>query len=590
MARRCLRTEEVLQAVLASDSESESEFGSGDSDTENVDDDDRALRDLEAVVDSVNINDSEDMAVDDDDDDVPNASDWVCPTFDWHPAAGDMPVLYPFSGENGIKVGVDGFSPAQFYQLFVSPELIHHFVVQTNIFASQYIQSHPQVGPHSRVRRWVDTNEEEMKKFIGLVFLMGIIHKPTLSMYWSSDVMYATPLFSAIMPRNRFELLLKFFHLNDNTNEPDRQDPHRDRLFKLRPLVDHLFEHFQLAYTPGPSVAVDETLLLWKGRLHFRQYIPLKRARFGIKMFSLAEDSGYIYRFRIYAGKEDPMTSVSAVMPAECQNFGSSEKIVVYLALPLLNCGYTLWMDNWYSSCKLYHYLHCRKTTACGTIRANRVPIEVRNPRLATGELCAYRSGPLLCMKFRDKKDIFMLTTQHTEAMDDAPRRRGRPTTTDVRRKPQCIIDYNRNMGGVDKQDQMLEPYSAARKSMKWYKKLSFHLLQLAMLNSHILYQKSGGKKTFVQFEHDVIASFLFPGMEPHVDKLESVVRLTERHFPSVLQPTPTWTKPQARCKVCSKKGRRRDVKTFCAECPSKPGLCVSPCFGDWHTKDRYWD
>ena len=124
---------------------------------------------------------------------------------------------------------------------------------------------------------------------------MGIIHKPTLSMYWSSDVMYATPLFSAIMPRNRFELLLKFFHLNDNTNEPDRQDPHRDRLFKLRPLVDHLFEHFQLAYTPGPSVAVDETLLLWKGRLHFRQYIPLKRARFGIKMFSLAEDSGYIY-------------------------------------------------------------------------------------------------------------------------------------------------------------------------------------------------------------------------------------------------------------------------------------------------------
>ena len=98
-------------------------------------------------------------------------------------------------------------------------------------------------------------------------------------------------------------------------------------------------------------------------------------------------------------------------------------------------------------------------------------------------------------MKFRDKKDIFMLTTQHTEAMDDAPRRRGRPTTTDVRRKPQCIIDYNRNMGGVDKQDQMLEPYSAARKSMKWYKKLSFHLLQLAMLNSHILYQKSGGKK-----------------------------------------------------------------------------------------------
>ena len=50
----------------------------------------------------------------------------------------------------------------------------------------------------------------------------------------------------------------------------------------------------------------------------------------------------YIYRFRIYTGKEDPMTSVSAVLRAECQRFGISEKIVVYLALPLYDCGYTL--------------------------------------------------------------------------------------------------------------------------------------------------------------------------------------------------------------------------------------------------------
>ena len=143
------------------------------------------------------------------------------------------------------------------------------------------------------------------------------------------------------MCRNRFELLLKFFHLNDNMNQPDRRDPARDRLFKLRPLIDHLFEYFQTVYTPGPSVAVDETLLLYKGRLHFRQYLPLKRARFGIKMFCLSEDSGYVYRFCVYTGKEDPMTSVSAILPAECRNFGVSEKIVLYLILPLVDKGYT---------------------------------------------------------------------------------------------------------------------------------------------------------------------------------------------------------------------------------------------------------
>jgi len=94
------------------------------------------------------------------------------------------------------------------------------------------------------------------------------------------------------MSRNRFELLRKFFHLNDNMNQPDRRDPARDRLLKPRPLIDHLFEYFQTVYTPGPSVAVDETLLLHKGRLYLRQYLPFKRARFGIKMLRLSEDSG----------------------------------------------------------------------------------------------------------------------------------------------------------------------------------------------------------------------------------------------------------------------------------------------------------
>ena len=41
---------------------------------------------------------------------------------------------------------------------------------------------------------------------------------------------------------------------------------------------------------------------------------------------------------------------------------------------------------------------------ACGTIRANRVPLEVRNSKPATGEQRAYCSRPLLCLKFRDKK------------------------------------------------------------------------------------------------------------------------------------------------------------------------------------------
>lgn len=60
---------------------------------------------------------------------------------------------------------------------------------------------------------------------------------------------------------------------------------------------------------------------------------------------------------------------------------------------------------------------------------------------------------------------------------------------------------------------------------MKWYIKLTFHLLQLAMLNAHILFQKNGGTRTFLQFEHDVIAEMLFSDDDkPLNDKVEAVV------------------------------------------------------------------
>ena len=551
--------------------------------TGDSDDDNRAVQEAN--------DDDEDDSDDDDDDDDDDVGAWSPPDLSWRPAAGELPLMHPFTGQSGLNIDTTGFTAEQYFQLFVSDDLFSHFVTQTNLFAEQYIDQHPNLPPYSNVRQWLPTTVSEMKKFIGLLFVIGVVKKPSLAMYWTTDPLFQTPLFGLIMPRNRFLLLLKFFHVNDNRNIPNRDDPNRDRLYKIRPLLDELFEKFQVAYTPGPSVAVDESLLLWKGRLIFKQYLPLKRARFGIKLFCLCEDSGYMYRFRVYTGKQHPATAVDVALPSECSVLSVSEKIVVYLMLPLLGEGRTIWMDNWYSSCRLYDYLHHQQTTACGTIRRNRVPAEVKNARLEVGEVSAFRSGPLLCMKFRDKKDVHMLTTQHDESMVPAPRGRGRPSVTTAATKPLCVMEYNSNMGSVDKQDQMLQPYSIARKTMKWYKKLTFHLLHVALLNSYILFQKSGGRSTFLSFQHDVAAKLLFHDSESKgAEKSEDLCRLTERHFPDTLKPTLTWTKPQARCRVCSKNGQRRDVKTYCPSCPSEPGLCAVPCFRRWHEELRYWD
>ena len=51
-----------------------------------------------------------------------------------------------------------------------------------------------------------------------------------------------------------------------------------------------------------------------------------------------------------------------------------------------------------------------------------------------------------------------------------------------------AVDDYNRYKGGIDKSDKMLGYYSFTRKVVKWWEKVYFHLLSLALVNAHKVY------------------------------------------------------------------------------------------------------
>ena len=57
----------------------------------------------------------------------------------------------------------------------------------------------------------------------------------------------------------------------------------------------------------------------------------------------------------------------------------------------------------------------------------------------------------------------------------------------------------------------MLQPYNAGRKTLKWYRKLVIHLVQVAMLNSYVMYTKEEDRdKTFVKFQQEVFDTLFF--------------------------------------------------------------------------------
>ena len=81
---------------------------------------------------------------------------------------------------------------------------------QTNLYAAQYKASNPNLPPNSRASSWVEATRNEMKKFLALSFLMGVVRKPEVSDYWSTNPLLKGSIFNSVMPRNAFNQSCSF--------------------------------------------------------------------------------------------------------------------------------------------------------------------------------------------------------------------------------------------------------------------------------------------------------------------------------------------------------------------------------------------
>ena len=82
----------------------------------------------------------------------------------------------------------------------------------------------------------------------------------------------------------------------------------------------------------------------------------------------------------------------------------------------------------------------------------------MKDKKLEKGEIIATYSGPVTVLKWRDKRNVTMVSTYHT-AETQRFSDKGKETE-----KPLCVIDYNHKMGGVDLKDQLLHMYMVERK------------------------------------------------------------------------------------------------------------------------------
>lgn len=166
---------------------------------------------------------------------------------------------------------------------------------------------------------------------------------PNIYDYWKKEYsnfgIYGNLFITSRMSRNRFMEIRRFIKFN------------------LDEIRKETIQKFQAHWILFSEIAVDETLLLFKGRFRFKQHIRGKPNSTGIKVYAMNDKTGFFYDYWFYQGKNGKTIDIVS-------NFVSK--------LEKISQNYTVYTDSYYGSLELAEYLNERNfcfILSCGKNR-----------------------------------------------------------------------------------------------------------------------------------------------------------------------------------------------------------------------------
>lgn len=107
---------------------------------------------------------------------------------------------------------------------------------------------------------------------------------------WKKDGTGAE-LFSCVMSERRFRFILCCIRFDDVRGRCERQKI--DKITHIRTVFEIFVSSCKMAYSISEYTCIDEKLQAFRGKCSFRQYIPSKPAKYGMKIFALCDNFNY---------------------------------------------------------------------------------------------------------------------------------------------------------------------------------------------------------------------------------------------------------------------------------------------------------
>ena len=155
-------------------------------------------------------------------------------------------------------------------------------------------------------------------------------------------------------------------------------------------------------------------------------------------------------------------------------------EVVDSLCSPHFDIGHHIYVDRFFNLVDLAEHPSAKGTYLCVTVMSNRkgLPPAMKWKMKKKGELMQLQKGNLVTIAFHNKHTVHLLLTNQIMG-----------TAEDGR--PLVLVDYNKNMGGVDKLDQLLSYYLVGRPGKKWWRFILWHIINTAVYNAFVVWNKS---------------------------------------------------------------------------------------------------
>ncbi|KAM3934900.1 piggyBac transposable element-derived protein 4-like [Leptodactylus fuscus] len=316
--------------------------------------------------------------------------------------------------------------------------------------------------------KWQNLDVTALNAYIGLLLLAGVYksYGESAKSLWNCET--GRHIFRATMSLERFHDISRVLRFDSKTDRMERRA--KDKLAPIRNVWNQWVEILPKLYNSGENVTVDEQLVAFRGRCPFRQYIPSKPAKYGIKIWTLCDSkSSYALNVQVYTGKA----------PDERPEKNQGMHVVLDLTHGLK--GQNVTCNNFFTSYKLGQMLEKKQLTMLGAMRKNKpeLPQGILRKR-EVYSLTFYFSGNTTVVSYVPKtnKQVILMSTRHHDVSDREDR------------KLDIILDYNATKGAVDTLDQAISTYTCKRKTNRWSMILFYNILDVSAYNAFVLWRE----------------------------------------------------------------------------------------------------